>query len=149
MLHVPTAPFHRWSTCPQRLFYLPESCLETLATQSGPLFLKTAICLQAPQKHNANKSRLDAGDWCVLQKQSKIWSGTDFALVDLTVCGRSSSSVSGDYLSYHTPTDTQWVTCTWKTNTFFTQQLLPKSPRVWAAAVSVEEKKEGRMKTRG
>lgn len=58
MLHVPTAPFHRWSTCLSRLFPLPEPCLETLTAQSGPLFFKTAVCLQAPQKHNANKSTL-------------------------------------------------------------------------------------------
>lgn len=36
-----------------------------------------------------------------------------------------------------------------KTNMFFPQQLLPKSPHVWAAAVWVEEQDEGGIKSRG
>lgn len=52
------SPFDRCSTCPSRWFPLPQPCLETRATQRDPLFLETAVCLKAPQKHYSNCTTL-------------------------------------------------------------------------------------------
>lgn len=45
-------------------------------------------------------------------------------------------------------THTQWWTSTCEANTYLTQQLLPKSLRVWTAAEWVEESGEGELKNK-
>lgn len=158
ILHVPTAPFLRWSTCPSRLLPLSEPCVETLATQRGPLFLETAVCLQAPQKHNANKSTLwrallplaiHRGLMCLPKTQQDLrcdWLHTSGSNISL-----------GEELQQHErwlpklPYTHRYTMSNLyrKMNVFFTQQLLPKSPHVWAAAGWLEEEDEGGIKTGG
>lgn len=76
-----------------------------------------SIALTNPLSLELRYPWLHTGNWCILPQYSKIWGVSGFVHVDLvTVGGRSYLNVAGDYLSCHTPTDAQWLTCTWKLN---------------------------------